>query len=145
MTRRATRWLAPAAVGVGVLLSWQGLVTAFDVLNQRLRKPLRILIERFRCGVPKAGQLESLVAPDCLDQLSPRAVSARGDLPNQRGGLKRDSAIGERSNNQQALTGPQIQSNLHRQIAVGFECAFEVIRHHRFGRFDFFVMIHDSA
>jgi len=31
MTRRATRWLAPAAVGAGVLLSWQGLVTAFDV------------------------------------------------------------------------------------------------------------------
>jgi len=31
MSRRAARWLAPAAVGAGVLLSWQGLVTAFDV------------------------------------------------------------------------------------------------------------------
>jgi NitT/TauT family transport system permease protein len=31
MSRRVARWLAPAAVGAGVLLSWQGLVTAFDV------------------------------------------------------------------------------------------------------------------
>jgi len=31
MTRRAARWLAPAAVGAGVLLAWQVLVTAFDV------------------------------------------------------------------------------------------------------------------
>jgi NitT/TauT family transport system permease protein len=31
MSRRAAHWLAPAAVGAGVLLSWQGLVTAFDV------------------------------------------------------------------------------------------------------------------
>ena len=31
MSGRAARWLAPAAVGAGVLLSWQGLVTAFDV------------------------------------------------------------------------------------------------------------------
>ena len=31
MTRRAARWLAPAAVGAGFLLSWQGLVNVFDV------------------------------------------------------------------------------------------------------------------
>jgi len=31
MTRHAARWLAPAAVGAGVLVLWQGLVTALDV------------------------------------------------------------------------------------------------------------------
>jgi hypothetical protein len=97
------------------------------VLLQRARQPRRELGERVLARVVEPRQLHGLVAPDRFHQRRAGAIGARRDAAHQRRRLQRDAAVHQRSDDEQALTGLEVERDVDRDICVGFE---PVIRCH---------------
>ena len=104
-------------------------VPGLGVFEERLGQPGRELAERVARGVLKPHQLERFVAPDDLDQRRARLVGAGHDVPDEGRRFERRAAAGQRSDDQQALAGPEIEAHPDGELAVGLKARFQICRH----------------
>ncbi len=71
----------------------------------------------------------AFVAPDGLDEARARCIRRRRDVPHQRSGLERHAAVGEWTDDQQALVPLQIQSDPDGEVRVDLQRPIEVHAH----------------
>ena len=99
------------------------------MIDERLRQPRREHVERARLRVAEPRELHRLVAPDRLHELGARAIRVRGDLADERRRFERHAAVHEGTDDQQPLTGLQVEGDADRQLRVHPEVDLRTVSH----------------
>src|SRR5262249_10144180 len=96
------------------------------MLEQRLRQPRRELSKRIAWCVFEASQLNRVVAPDGFDEWRARTMAGGGDVSHERRGFERDAAARQRADDEQPLSGAEIEADANGELTVLAQSSVEV-------------------